>query len=151
MCQGQQRVYTAFMGIDAIVAETPFAFIAVLARPEAGVGEGVAAVAKVTFLQALGGIRGGASHRDTGRLNRPRGCFEVLAANEDMWWVHGLTYLTCMLRSKKVGVRLLAETEPVITATAGSIASQTQVHLAYWTVLVKIILYLLPRAASTIY
>ncbi len=49
---------TAAAGVYAGVAETPFAFVAVRAFPEAGIGEGVAYVAEHAGLKALRGIVG---------------------------------------------------------------------------------------------
>jgi hypothetical protein len=49
-------VGAAFAGVDAVVAEAPFAFVALLAFPVAVVGKGEAYVAEHTGLETLGGV-----------------------------------------------------------------------------------------------
>ncbi len=49
---GQERVGAAFAGVDAGVAEAPFAVVAAGASPEAGVGEGGAVAAEEAGLEA---------------------------------------------------------------------------------------------------
>ena len=53
---GEEWVGAAVVCGDAGVAEAPFAVVAGVAGPEAGVGEGAAAVAEVAFLEARGGV-----------------------------------------------------------------------------------------------
>lgn len=48
---GQERVGAAFAGVDAGVAEAPFAVVAAVAFPEAGVGEGGAGAAEEAGLE----------------------------------------------------------------------------------------------------
>jgi len=56
---GQQRVGAAFARVDAGVAEPPFAVVAAVAFPEAGVGEGGAGAAEEAGLEARCRIRRG--------------------------------------------------------------------------------------------
>lgn len=56
MRDGQESVGAAFAGVDAGVAEPPFAVVAAVAFPEAGVGEGGAGAAEEAGLEAGCGI-----------------------------------------------------------------------------------------------
>jgi hypothetical protein len=41
---------TTVVSVDAFVTEAPFAFIAVVARPKAGIGKRLTSVAELSFL-----------------------------------------------------------------------------------------------------
>jgi hypothetical protein len=50
MCNWQERVIATVVGVYAVVAKSPFPFVAGVTCPEIIVGEASAAVAEVTFL-----------------------------------------------------------------------------------------------------
>lgn len=54
---GEESVGTAFARVDAGVAEPPFAVVAAVTFPEAGVGEGGAVAAEEAGLEAVCRIR----------------------------------------------------------------------------------------------
>jgi hypothetical protein len=148
---------TAVVGVDAFVAEAPFAFVTVVARPKATIGKRLTSVAELPFLQSRSRVR--CRYYSTAascslaclRFDGPTGGRQVFSAHQDMWQLNQLATSAIWMRGLKLGLRRFAEPKPMVAATSRSVARQTQIHDTSGAMLVKFVLDIQARASGTRY
>jgi hypothetical protein len=128
----QKRMGAFVVTIDALVAKSPFTFIAIFARPEATVCEGVASVTEHALVQA--GRQSCAIFAVILRryvvilnlANRFRSA--IPTTNEPMGPFNQVTATGGRMRGIKLGKSGVPKAEPVVTATSQSVAIETKIN-----------------------